>query len=135
RYKDQNGDGVINDLDRTFMGYPIPKLSYGLNLSAAYKGFDFSALFQGVQGVDRYNDGKQILDFDTRPFNYTSAVLDSWNGEGSTNTTPRVSFSGNNNNRTSSVFVEDASYLRLKNVEVGYSFNTLLQSAGWGIQH
>lgn len=135
RYKDLNGDGIINDLDRTFMGNPIPKLSYGLNLSAAYKGFDFSALFQGVQGVDRYNDGKQILDFDTRPFNYTTAVLNSWNGEGSTNTVPRVSFSGNNNNRISSVFVEDASYLRLKNVEVGYSFSSLLQSTGWGIQN
>ncbi|WP_353130198.1 SusC/RagA family TonB-linked outer membrane protein [Parapedobacter pyrenivorans] len=135
RFKDLNGDGIINDEDRTFMGNPIPKLTYGFNLSAGYKGFDVAVLLQGVQGVDRYNDGKKILDYDTRPFNYTTAVLGSWNGEGSTNSIPRASFTDNGSSKVSSIYVEDASYLRLRNVEVGYSFGSLLRSANWGVQN
>lgn len=134
RFKDLNGDGIINDQDRTFIGNPIPKLSYGVNLSAGYKGFDLAVFFQGVQGVDRYNDGKKILDYDTRPFNYTSAVLGSWSGEGSTNSIPRVSFTDNGSSRVSSIYVEDASYLRLKNVELGYSFGSLFRQVN-GIQN
>lgn len=135
RFKDLNEDGVINDLDRTFIGSPIPDLTYGVNLSAAWKGFDLAVLVQGVSGIDRYNDAKKILDYDTRPFNYTTAVLGSWNGEGSTNRIPRVSFTDNGSSHVSSIFVEDASYLRLKNVELGYSFGGLLQQTGWGIQN
>lgn len=135
RFRDVNEDGVINDLDRTFIGSPIPDLTYGVNLSAAWKGFDLAVLVQGVSGIDRYNDAKKILDYDTRPFNYTTAVLGSWNGEGSTNRIPRVSFTDNGSSHVSSIFVEDASYLRLKNVELGYSFGGLLQQTGWGIQN
>lgn len=135
RFQDLNGDGIINDMDRTFIGSPIPDLTYGVNLSAAWKGFDLSVLVQGVAGVDRYNDAKKILDYDTRPFNYTTAVLGSWNGEGSTNSIPRVSFTDNGSSRISSIFVEDASYMRLKNVELGYSFGNLLQQTRWGVQN
>jgi len=135
RFKDLNGDGIINDQDRTFIGNPIPKLSYGVNLSAGYKGFDLAVFFQGVQGVDRYNDGKKILDYDTRPFNYTTAVLGAWSGEGSTNAIPRVSFTDNGSSRVSSIYVEDASYLRLKNVELGYSFGNLFRQTNWGVQN
>ncbi|SFC77854.1 TonB-linked outer membrane protein, SusC/RagA family [Parapedobacter composti] len=135
RFRDLNGDGVINDLDRTFIGSPIPDLTYGVNLSGAWKGFDLALLVQGVSGIDRYNDAKKILDYDTRPFNYTTAVLGSWNGEGSTNSIPRVSFTDNGSSRISSIYVEDASYLRLKNVELGYSFGSLLQHTGWGVQN
>lgn len=135
RFKDLNDDGIINDEDRTFIGNPIPKLSYGANLSAGYRGFDLAVFIQGVQGIDRYNDGKKILDYDTRPFNYTSAVLGAWSSEGSTNSTPRASFTDNGSSRVSSIYVEDASYLRLKNVELGYSFGRLLQQANWGIQN
>lgn len=127
RFKDLNGDGVINDQDREFMGSPIPKLTYGLNLSAAYKGFDFAALIQGVQGVDRYNDGRKILDFDTRPFNYTTDVLGSWNGEGSSNSIPRLTYNDNGSSRVSSIVLENASYARLKNLELGYSFGSLVK--------
>lgn len=124
RFKDLNGDGMINENDRTFIGNSIPKLTYGFNFSATYKGFDLSLLVQGVGGVDRYNDSKKILDYDTRPFNHTTAVLSSWNGEGSTNSVPRVTFRDNGGSKVSSVFVEDASYTRLKNLEAGYSFGT-----------
>ncbi|WP_316734752.1 TonB-dependent receptor [Pedobacter aquatilis] len=123
KFKDLNGDGQINADDRTFIGNPVPKLTYGLAFSSSYKNFDFSFLLQGVQGVDRYNDLKQIINFDSRPFNSMTSVLDSWNGPGTSNTLPRLTFNNNGGGNVSSVFVEDASYLRLKNIEVGYTFN------------
>lgn len=122
RFKDLDGDGVIDDNDRTFLGSPMPNFTYGFTLNGEYKGFDFSLFFHGVDGVKRYNDLKKILDYDTRPFNYTTSVLKSWNGEGTSNSIPRPSFTDNGSSRISSIFVEDASYFRLKNAEVGYSF-------------
>jgi hypothetical protein len=121
RFKDLNGDGVINDNDRTFIGNPIPKVSYGLNLSGDYRRLDLSLFFQGVGGVDKYNDGKQITDYDSRPFNHSTEVLGAWNGEGTSNTIPRTTFNDNGSSKKSSIFVEDASYFRLKNIEFGYS--------------
>ena len=124
KFKDINGDGIISaDNDREFIGSSIPDLTYGISFSADYKGFDFSVLFQGVEGVDKYNDGKKIVDFDTRPFNYTTAILGSWDGEGSTNSMPRVAFDDNGSSNVSSLFVEDASYFRLRNIEIGYTLN------------
>lgn len=122
RFKDVNGDGIINDNDRDYIGNSIPKLSYGANLSAGFKGLDLSALFQGVGGVDRYNDGRQITDYDTRPFNHSTETLKSWHGAGTSNTIPISTFNDNGSSKKSSIFVEDASYLRLKNLELGYSF-------------
>lgn len=126
KFKDVNGDGIISsDNDRAFIGSPIPDLTYGLSFSSSYKGFDFSLLFQGVSGIDRYNDGKKIVDFDTRPFNYTTDILNSWDGEGSTNSRPRVAFDDNGSSKVSSIFVEDASYFRLKNIELGYNLKSI----------
>jgi TonB-linked SusC/RagA family outer membrane protein len=130
KFRDLNNDGRINDNDRDFIGNPNPELTYGLSAGFEYKGFDFNLLFQGVSGVDRYNDLKKIVDYDTRPFNYTDRVLGSWNGEGSTNSIPRVSFTDNGSSRISDIYVEDASYLRLKNVELGYNL-TALESIGF----
>ncbi|MFT4094714.1 MAG: TonB-dependent receptor [Niabella sp.] len=123
KFQDVNGDGQITDDDRIILGNNIPKFFYGFNFNASYKNFDFSFMFQGVQGADRYNDLKQILNYDTRPFNSTTDVLNAWDGEGSTNTTPRLTFNDNGGSKVSGVFVEDASYLRLKNVELGYTLN------------
>jgi len=124
KFKDLNGDGQINADDRTYIGSSIPKLTYGFAFNCSYKNFDLSFLLQGVNDVDRYNDIKQILDYDSRPFNSTTAVLNSWNGEGTSNTIPRVTQNDNGGSRISSVFIEDASYLRLKNIEIGYTFNS-----------
>ena len=123
KFEDINDDGIINSEDRKFLGSSIPDLTYGISFSSSYKNFDFSFLFQGVEGVDRYNDSKKILDYDTRPFNYTTNILGSWDGEGTSNTIPRVAFEDNGSSKVSSIFVEDASYLRLKNVEFGYTLN------------
>ncbi len=125
KFKDVNKDGVIDANDRTFIGNPIPKITYGLNFNASYKNFDISFLFQGVSDVDRYNDLKQILDYDSRPFNSTTAVLDAWDGEGTSNTMPRLTFNPNGSEKVSSALVEDASYLRLKNLEIGYTFSKM----------
>lgn len=135
RFKDLNKDGKIDDKDRDFIGDPNPGLIYGLNLSGTYKGFDIAFLFQGVGQIDRYNDSKKIIDYDTRPFNYTTSVLNSWDGEGSTNTIPRVSFSDNGSSKVSSIFVEDASYFRLKNLEIGYSLYNMPQLTSIGIKN
>jgi len=127
KFKDLNGDGQINADDRTFIGNPIPKITYGFNFNASYQNFDISFLIQGVQDVDRYNDIIQILDYDSRPFNSTTDVLNSWNGEGTSNTTPRLTFNNNGGGFVSSKFVEDASYVRLKNIELGYTFNNAIK--------
>lgn len=131
KFKDLNSDGQINADDRAIIGNPIPKMTYGLSFSSNYKNFDFSFLIQGVEGVDRYNDLKQILNYDSRPFNSMVSVLDSWNGEGTSNTTPRLTFNNNGGGNVSSVFVEDASYMRLKNIEIGYTFDV----KSIGLQH
>ena len=123
KFRDLDGNGIINDNDRDFIGDPNPALTYGLSGRLTYRALDVSILWQGVGGVDRYNDLKKIIDYDTRPFNYTDRVLNAWDGENSTNTIPRVSFTDNGSSRVSDIFVENAAYLRLKNVEVGYTFD------------
>ncbi|WP_321517550.1 TonB-dependent receptor [uncultured Bacteroides sp.] len=129
RFKDLDKNGKIDDNDRQFLGSPIPDFTYGITLNGDYKGFSLSLFFQGVQGVKRYNDLKKILDYDTRPFNHTIHVLDAWHGEGTSNTVPRSSFTDNGGSRVSSLFVEDASFFRLKNAEIGYSLAKFLKKS------
>ncbi|HEY8660328.1 MAG TPA: TonB-dependent receptor [Hanamia sp.] len=135
KFKDLNGDGIINDNDRTYLGDPNPRLTYGLNLTASYKGFDFSVFFQGVQGVERFNDLKRIIDYDTRPFNHTVATLNAWHGAGTSNTIPRSTFNDNGSSKVSSIFIEDASYLRLKNIEIGYTLSSLFGKSNTGFKN
>ena len=133
KFADLNGDGIINDNDRTYIGNPNPRLTYGGNLSGSYKGFDVTIFFQGVSGVEKYNDLKKIIDYDTRPFNHSVNTLKAWHGEGTSNTIPRSTFNDNGSSKVSSIFVEDASYMRLKNVEIGYTIrgfkNSFFQNA------
>ena len=133
KFADLNGDGIINDNDRTYIGNPNPRLTYGGNLSGSYMGFDISVFIQGVSGVEKYNDLKKIIDYDTRPFNHSVNTLKAWHGEATSNTIPRSTFTDNGSSKVSSIFVEDASYMRLKNVEIGYTFrgfgkNSILQN-------
>lgn len=127
RFKDLDNNGKIDDNDRDFLGSPIPRFTYGFTLNGEYKGFNFSMLFHGVQDVQHFNDLKKILNYDTRPFNHTTEMLGYWHGEGTGNSIPRPSFTDNGGSRISSIFVEDASFFRLKNVELGYSFAKLLK--------
>lgn len=122
KYKDLNEDGIINDDDRTFIGSPLPDFTYGINVDLTYKQFDLSMFLQGVQGNDIFNATAYLLD-GKLDSNLNTSFLGRWTGEGTSNSIPRATFDGfANNSRQSSRFVEDGSYLRLKNVQLGYNF-------------
>lgn len=134
-FKDISGpngkpDGVIDNYDRTYVGSPIPKFTYGLTTNLSYAKFDISLFFQGVYGNKLYNQVNTDIEGFYRAFNLTErAATKSWNGEGSTNEFPRLSWTGATNNKQPSTrFLENGSYLRLKNVQLGYTVgNQLLQ--------
>ncbi|MDO6739112.1 TonB-dependent receptor [Wenyingzhuangia sp. 2_MG-2023] len=121
KYKDLNGDGKIDDNDRTYIGSPFPKFTYGINIDMNYKQFDFSAFFQGSQGNKIFNSTDYWMIGDLAS-NSNTSVLDRWTGPGTSNTMPRASFaSQGNNTQMSSRFVKDGSYMRLKNIQLGYA--------------
>ncbi|MBD0777532.1 TonB-dependent receptor [Maribacter sp. ANRC-HE7] len=121
RYKDVNEDGIINDDDRTYIGSPLPDFVYALNLDMNYKQFDLSLFFQGVSGNDIFNATGPMLEGQMET-NSSTTFLNRWTGEGTSNSVPRATFDGFSNNiRLSNRFVEDGSYLRLKNVQLGYT--------------
>jgi TonB-linked SusC/RagA family outer membrane protein len=124
KYKDINGDGKIDANDRTFLGSAIPKFTYGLTTTLNYQNFDLFILFQGGYGNKIYLQVNQDIEGFYRPFNLTQRVYDTrWHGEGTSNTMPLVSWLDQPNNikEPSSRFLEDASYCRLKNVQLGYT--------------
>nr|WP_315177052.1 TonB-dependent receptor [uncultured Flavobacterium sp.] len=120
RFVDVNGDGILNSSDRTNIGDPIPEATMGFNLQMNYKNFDFAVYTFASVGNDMVRNYERNLT-DVNRLNY---VLDRWTGEGSTNTTPRVTTSATGNSTFSSYFVEDASYLRIQNMQLGYSINS-----------
>jgi TonB-linked SusC/RagA family outer membrane protein len=122
RFKDLNGDGRITPDDRTYLGSFLPDILYGLNLSADYRNFDLTLFFQGTQGNKVYNGTKVISQGMLRLFNASTDVLNAWTPTNTDTNIPRaVSGDPNNNSRTSDRFVEDGSYLRLKNISLGYA--------------
>ena len=124
KFKDQNGgDGRIDNLDRKYLGSAIPKLTLGLNLATNYKNFDLSLFFQGAYGNKIYSQVNQDIEGFYRGFPVTQRYFDQrWTGEGTSNTQPRASWTSKSNNAMpSSRFLEDGSYLRLKNLQLGYS--------------
>ncbi|MEB0249992.1 TonB-dependent receptor, partial [Mucilaginibacter sp. 5B2] len=129
RFKDINGDDVIDAKDRTMIGNPWPDFVYGLTMNASYKGFDLSVFFQGSQGNDVMNIQRYDTESGTGYYNATKGFLEkSWSGEGSTDKYHKISQKQGLNNSVSDYFVEDGSYLRVKNVQLGYNFaNTFLQ--------
>jgi TonB-linked SusC/RagA family outer membrane protein len=127
KYRDISGpngvpDGIINEHDRTVVDGAFPNFNYGINLSADYKRFDISLFLQGVQGRKIY-----LSEWGIAPFRQASPPptfwLNSWNGEGSTNSIPHI-FNENYapNTQNSTFWLQDASYLRLKNLQIGYTF-------------
>lgn len=122
RFRDVNGDGSITDADRVFLGSFLPKFTYGVNFSANYKGFDFTMFFQGSQGNKVYNGTRVLTEGMLRLFNSGTAVLDAWTPENTNTSVPRaIDGDPNGNSRTSDRFLEDGSYLRLKNLSIGYT--------------
>ncbi|HTH56675.1 MAG TPA: TonB-dependent receptor [Cyclobacteriaceae bacterium] len=123
KFKDQNGDGVIDGNDRAHLGSAIPKVSGGVNIMLNYKGFDLSVFFQGAYGQKILSVLNRDIEGFYRPFNVTERYYSNhWTGEGSTNLYPRASWDASGNNtQISSRFLESGSYTRLKNVQVGYT--------------
>jgi TonB-linked SusC/RagA family outer membrane protein len=122
KFKDNNGDGVIDNSDRAFLGSFIPKFNYSFNLGANYKNFDASVFFQGVQGNKIFNSTRVISEGMIRFFNASTKVLDAWTPSHTNTSVPRaVGSDPNQNARPSTRFIEDGSYLRLKNIMLGYT--------------
>lgn len=121
RYADLNGDGDITDEDRTIIGDPNPDFTFSANLRAEYKGFDASLLLNGVQGVDAFNGLVFNLESQENVLNRGVEVLRRWQQPGDITDIPRFRFGQNSNNNVSTRYIQDASYVRLKNLTVGYT--------------
>lgn len=125
KYKDLNGDGVIDTKDKTYIGNYYPKMTYGLTLNGSWKNIDLTLFVQGAAGVKTYIDGGKIGNISTSTGKPTSAMLDSWTPQNPGASLPRALFGWKQNDQASmpsSFWVDDASYLRLKNLQVGYTF-------------
>jgi hypothetical protein len=117
RFVDVNGDGKIDGRDRTYIGSPIPKFIFGFNFGVELYGVDLSVNVQGQTGNKIFN-AKEVVRPD--PYNFESHVLNRWTGPGSSNTEPRPSFGGYNYT-PSDHFIQDGSFLRIRNVVLGYT--------------
>ena len=123
RFRDLNNDGVINDSDRTVIGNPNPSWLFSMNNSLSYKGFELSVFLQGIAGNKIYNANNIDNTCMAAAYNQTTDVLKRWQGEGTSNSMPRAVFGDpNQNTRVSDRFVENGSYLRLKNITLSYTF-------------
>lgn len=124
KFVDLNNDGVINDQDRTQIGKPNPDYTFGITLGANYRGFDFSLVASGVTGNDIVQSYRNQA---SQYGNYTTAVLDRWHGEGSSNTRPRVTDDNRNYTTFSDLYIQKGDYLRISNVTVGYDLSRIVK--------
>ncbi|MFO7668324.1 MAG: TonB-dependent receptor [Bacteroidales bacterium] len=122
RFVDLNSDGIIDDSDRTYIGNPNPDFIFSLNNRFGYRGFDLNIFLQGVVGNDIYNANRIWNEGMAVAYNQTTGTLDRWTSTGSGTSVPRAVFNDpNKNTRPSNRFIEDGSYLRIKNIIFGYS--------------
>ena len=129
RFVDVNGDGIVNDNDRTQIGDPFPDFTIGWNLNLDYKAFDLNIFTYASVGNDIYRAYERNLNYTNR----FSSTLARWTGAGTSFDEPRVTFvDSNNNTRASNRYIEDGSYLRIKNIQLGYKFpNSLIDELGF----
>ena len=119
RFVDLDGDGSINSGDRTKIGKGAPDVTFGLTLGADWKGFDFNASFQGTLGNDVFDFAQRG---DVPAMNRPSWIMDRWHGEGTSNKIPRMTAANPNGNwQSSDLFIKNGSYMRLKNIQLGYT--------------
>ncbi|WP_262892394.1 SusC/RagA family TonB-linked outer membrane protein [Pedobacter roseus] len=131
KYVDTDGNGIINGNDRIVLGNPNPTYSYGLSANLAYKNFDLTVDIQGLAGVDVYN-ANIASRFGNE--NFTKDFYDNrWHGEGTSTTYPSVNLGTTANSAPNSFYVEDGSYIRLRNVQLGYALPSLLVNK-WKMQ-
>ena len=125
KFKDVNGDGKINASDRTVIGNPHPDFTYGLNLNLGYKNWDLTVFAQGVQGNELFNYLKYWTDFNTFQGNRSKDMLyNSWKAQGDNALLPRLNANDTFSQQISTYFVEDGSYMRLKNIQLTYTVPT-----------
>ena len=129
RWKDLNNDGVINEKDQKWIYSPVPDFTWGLNVYLEYKNFDFTMFWQGVQGVDVISDLKRETDLwaglNITNLNKGRRLLDAWTPNNPSSNIPAVSTMDNNNEkRVSSYFVEDGSFAKMRNIQLGYNFGS-----------
>ena len=127
RWKDLNGDNVINEKDQEWIYSPVPDFTWGLNIYLQYKNFDFTMFWQGVQGVDVISDLKKETDLwsglNISNLNKGQRLLDAWSPTNMGSNIPAISTMDNNNEkRVSSYFVENGSYAKLRTIQLGYNF-------------
>ncbi|MCC5939781.1 MAG: TonB-dependent receptor [Lunatimonas sp.] len=129
RFRDLNGDGIVDERDREILGSPHPKVVYGLNAEFTYKDFDLALFFLGNAGFEIYNaDRMQGLD-PTYPFNMYAETENRWTGPNTSNSIPRMTTRRDNlNHRTSDLFLERGDFVRLKNLVIGYTLPNALSS-------
>ena len=126
KFLDQNGDGVIDDKDRVYLGDPNPRVTYGINGSAWYKNFDLNFSFAGVMGMKLYNADRMAGLDGTQVFNMYAEAMNRWHGEGTSNSIPRLTRTNANlNYRSSDLWIQKGNYLALKNISLGYTFRKL----------
>ena len=127
RYRDINGDGIVSEADQTWIYSPIPAVAFGANFYFEYKGFDLTLFFQGVGGQQVITkDFKQQTDLwsgvNVANLNKGTRVLDAWSPSNPNSDIPALSTNNNNNEtRVSTYFVEDGSFLKLRNLQLGYN--------------
>ena len=122
RFKDLNNDGVINDKDRTVIGNPNPKFTFSFNNTFSYKNFDLTIFLQGSYGNDIFNANRMYTEAMSIIQNQSTAVLGRWTGEGTSNNIPRAIYGDpNQNSRVSDRYIEDGSYLKIKNINLSYT--------------
>jgi len=124
-FKDLNGDGTVDSKDQKILGNPIPKFIYGLNVNATLKNWDLNIVLSGIAGVKLVNALKYFTQSATTGHNATTAILNRWEKPGDVAALPRAgqNATGSGNLRPSTFFVEDGSYLRGRNVTLGYTFS------------
>ena len=126
RWRDIDGNGVINEADQQWIYDPVPDFSYGLNIYLEYKNFDLTMFWQGVQGVDVISDLKKETDLwsglNIGFLNKGKRLLDAWTPQNPNSSIPALSREDvNNEKRVSTYFVEDGSFLKLRNIQIGYN--------------
>lgn len=124
-FADTNKDGTLDDDDKVYVGSPMPDFEYGLNLSVGYKAFDLSLFIEGKQGNDMYNGFRMMMFRSAYMYNSLSDLTEAWMpGNTETDIFRNTSQDANYNLRVSDYFLEDASYLRFKNIQLSYTINS-----------